>query len=173
MRHHFTLTLLLVLTGCSSMKINDFADATPAFYPEEYFQGKLKAYGIFEDRFGDVRAQFIVDIDGSWDGETLTLVEDFVYNTGATEQRIWKITKQDDDTYSGTAGDVVGQAIGKSAGNALQWTYTLDLKVDDSTLRVKMDDWMFLMDEKTLVNRARMKKYGVEIGEVSIFFTKL
>ena len=48
----------------------------------------------------------------------------------------------------------------------------MDLKVGDGSWRVSFDDWMFLQPDGVLVNRARVKKWGFEIGEVTLFFTK-
>ena len=35
-----------------------------------------------------------------------------------------------------------------------------------------MDDWMYLMDEDTLINRTLMSKFGVEVGQVTLFFRR-
>ena len=164
--------LLLLTAGCSGMKPEDFEGREPRLLIEDYFAGDTRAWGLFEDRFGTLRREFVVDIAGTWDGETLTLVEDFAYADGETEQRVWTIRKLDDHRYEGTADDVVGTAEGLSYGNALNWRYTLALKVGDSVWNVRFDDWMFLQRDDVLVNRARVSKFGIEIGEVTIFFRK-
>ena len=167
------LAVLFALTGCSSMKPEDFDGTTPRFILEEYFAGTVRAWGVFQDRFGRLRRQFVVDIQGTWDGETLTLVEDFVYDDGETDQRIWTIRKIDEHTYEGTADDVVGTATGISYGNALNWQYDFDLQVGDNTFRVHFDDWMFLQDDDVMINRAEVTKWGFAVGEASIFFRRL
>lgn len=164
--------LLLLTAGCSGMKPEDFQGREPRLLIEDYFAGDTRAWGLFEDRFGTLRREFVVDIAGTWDGETLTLVEDFAYADGETDQRIWTIRKLDDHRYEGTADDVIGKAEGVSYGNALNWHYTLALKVGDSVWNVRFDDWMFLQRDDVLVNRARVSKFGIEIGEVTIFFRK-
>ncbi|MGF1476391.1 MAG: DUF3833 domain-containing protein [Geminicoccaceae bacterium] len=169
----WVLAAFTVLVGCSDMKVDDFADTQPAFVPEEYFAGKLRAWGLFQDRFGVVRRQFVVDIDGTWDGTTLTLVEDFVYTDGEIEQRVWEITKLDDDSYEGRADDVIGVAKGQIAGQAMNWNYIYDLKVGDGSWHVRFDDWMLLQGDGVMINRATVSKLGVTLGEVSLFFRKL
>ncbi len=164
--------LLFLTAGCSGMKAEDFEGREPRLLIEDYFAGDTRAWGLFEDRFGTLRREFVVDIAGTWDGETLTLVEDFAYADGETDQRIWTIRKLDDHRYEGTADDVIGKAEGVSYGNALNWRYTLALKVGDSVWNVRFDDWMFLQRDDVLVNRARVSKFGIEIGEVTIFFRK-
>ncbi|NVK20380.1 MAG: DUF3833 domain-containing protein [Methylocystaceae bacterium] len=164
--------ICVFLTGCSTMKPEDFANSNLKFDLFTYFDGQTQAWGIFEDRFGTVRRQFQVDIKGTLDGNVLTLDEQFDYSDGEKDQRIWTIQKMSENRYEGTAADIVGTAQGISAGNALNWAYNMDLKVGDNTIRVKFDDWMFLQEGNVLINRARVSKWGIDIGEVSLFFTK-
>jgi len=154
--------------------IQEYKDKEPRLLIENYFQGNLKAWGIFQDRFGKVRRQFTVDIDGTWDpkAQTLKLVEDFIYDDGQTEQRVWTIEKTDEHTYQGKAAGVVGMAKGESYGNAFNFKYTFDLPYKGEKLRVKFDDWMYLQDDNVLFNKAIISKYGFRIGDVYIFFEK-
>lgn len=166
------LMSLIVLYGCASMKPTDFKDTEPKLVIEEYFAGKTQAWGIFEDRFGKLRRQFTVEIWGSWDGRELVLDEHFRYSDGERDRRVWRIAKLGDHAYEGRADDVIGSASGAAFGNALNWRYDMDLKVGDGTLRVHFNDWMFLQPNGVLINRARVSKFGIEIGEVTLFFTK-
>ena len=163
---------LIVLSGCTSMKPSDFSKAEPLLRIEDYFVGQTRAWGIFEDRFGNLRRQFVVDIQGSWDGESLVLDERFRYSDGETDRRVWTIKKIDEHRYEGRADDVIGTAIGESYGNALNWRYDMDLKIGERTLRVHFNDWMFLQSSGVMVNRARVSKFGIAIGEVTLFFQK-
>lgn len=162
--------LSVTATGCGGMKLDDFKGTEPELKLEEYFTGESKAWGIFEDRFGKLRRQFTVDIIGEWDGETLTLTEDFVYSDGETERRIWVIRKDGPNSYVGTADGVIGEARGRVEGQALNWAYDFDLKMGDSTIRVHFDDWMWLQPDGVLVNRAIVSKFGLELGRATIFF---
>lgn len=164
--------MIVLLAGCSNMNVTDFKNGHPPLVLEEYFEGQTVAAGIFQDRFGTVRRQFFVKIEGRWDGETLTMIEDFDYSDGEQEQRIWTLKKTDDHRYEGTADGVVGIAQGEARGNAFNWTYTFDLKVGDGTWRVDFDDWMFLQPGGLLINKATVSKWGIEIGEVLLAFHK-
>jgi hypothetical protein len=166
------LAALLILDGCTSMKPSDFASSTPELVIEEYFAGETRAWGLFEDRFGRLRRQFTVDITGEWDGEVLVLDERFEFSDGETDRRVWKIKKTGPHSYEGRAGDVIGVAQGKAYGNALNWSYDMDLKVGDGTLRVHFNDWMFLQPSGVLLNRARVTKFGFDVGEVTLAFMK-
>jgi len=153
------------------MKPQDFASTEPRLVLEEYFAGRTRAWGLFEDRFGDVRRQFTVDITGTWDGTTLVLDESFLYDDGERDRRVWTITKVGEHAYTGRAADVVGEASGEAYGNALNWKYTLDLKAGERTWRVNFDDWMFLQRDGMLINRARVSKWGIDVGAVTIVFS--
>lgn len=159
-----------MLNGCSAMKVEDFAGTTPELRIERYFAGRTHAWGVFEDRFGTLRRSFTVTIDGSWDGRELTLDEHFFYSDGETDRRVWHIVKTANGLYEGRADDVYGTAVGRSAGNALNWKYELAMKVGDDRWRVRFDDWMWLQPGEALVNRANVYRWGVWIGTVSLFF---
>lgn len=167
------LFVLILLSGCNVMEPESFAGTEPRLVIEEYFAGRTKAWGIFEDRFGKLRRQFTVDIVGRWNGDTLVLEEDFSFADGEKSRRVWRIRKLGDHVYEGEADDVIGTARGFSYGNALQWRYDMDLKVGDGTWRVHFNDWMFLQPGGVLINRAKVTKWGLAIGEVTLAFQKL
>jgi hypothetical protein len=175
-RRSLTIALAaLTLAACSSMQPRDFQETEPRLKLEEYFAGKTKAYGLFQDRAGDVRRQFVVEIDGDWDPETktLTLDERFRYKDGETDRRVWEVTKTGPHSYEGTAGDVPGTATGSAYGNAFNWTYQVDLEVGDSSYRVTFDDWMFLQEDGVLLNVAEVTKWGIHVGTVTLAFRQV
>lgn len=164
--------ITLTLHGCTSMDIASLSKPTPELKIEEYFDGKVYAWGIFEDRFGKIRRQFQVEIDGDWNGQRLILDERFLYDDGERDTRVWTITRTGDNTYAGTADDVLGEAIGIVEGNTLNWSYTLDLPVGDSSWRVVFDDWMLLQPGGVMINRAYVKKWGFTLGTVTLSFQR-
>ena len=103
----------------------------------------------------------------------LTLDEDFLYDDGEKQKRVWKIEKISNGKYSGSADDVVGYANGISSGNALNWAYELLLEVKGKKIKVKFDDWMFLHDRGVLINRAEISKFGINLGVVTITFIRI
>lgn len=162
-----------LLTACGSVDVSTYADQKPVLDLPTFFSGEMDAWGIFQKRSGELVRRFHVEIVGTWDGpDRGVLDERFTYADGEKQRRVWTLTKQPDGTWHGTADDVVGVAIGKVAGNALHWKYTLQLPVDGKVYDVKFDDWMWLMDENTMMNRSTMSKFGFDLGEVSLFFKK-
>lgn len=161
-----------VLGGCASPQVSDYAAERPALDLRRYFDGRVMAHGIFTDRSGKVVRRFVVTMDCSWVGDVGTLDETFVYSDGRRERRVWRLVRHADGRYTGTAGDVIGTAEGQVAGNAFNWRYTLALPVDGRVIHVQFDDWMFLVDERVMLNRAVMSKFGVRLGEVLLSFTK-
>lgn len=165
------LLMTLLVSACSTMKIDTIPVTDQRFLVEEYFLGKTRAHGIVMDRGGSPMRYFQVQIEGSWDEQTqtLTLDEDFLFDDGEVSQRIWKIRREDDGRYTGQAADVDGVAKGFSRGNALNWKYTLNIPYKGKTLGVQLDDWMYLQND-VLINRAVMRKFGFRVGEILITF---
>lgn len=166
----------LLVAGCSSIEPQVYQAEQPALDLKQYFDGRLVGHGLFMDRSGQVQRRFVVTIDASWDGDTGTLDEDFVWSDGEREKRIWTLrpVAGQPGRWSGTAADVRGEATGVVAGNALNWTYTYMLTTrDGKRYDIDFDDWMFLIDERVMLNRAVMRFWGFRVGEVLISFNRL
>ncbi len=164
---------LLALPGCGSAPVpQDYAKETPAFSLRDYFNGPLTAHGLFTDRSGRAVKRFQVAMVGRWDGPQGVLEEDFTYSDGSKQRRVWRLRDLGNGRWEGRADDVVGVAQGEVAGNALNWQYTLSLPVDGRVWEVQFDDWMYQMDAHTVLNKARMSKWGFTLGEVTLSFHK-
>ena len=152
--------------------VNHYKDLKPVLDLEKYFIGTSDAWGMFQQRDGAVVKRFHVVLEGKKINDQLVLDEKFKYDDGTTQQRIWRLKKQANGGWIGLADDVKGEAIGQIAGNALNWQYTLLLPVDGTVHEMQMDDWMYLIDEDSMINRASMRKFGVEFGQVTLFFRR-
>jgi hypothetical protein len=162
----------LGLSGCASQHIDAYQAEKPVLDLRSYFNGVLDAYGIFTERSGLVVKRFTVVMQCSWTGDQGVLDEVFTYSDSSTQRRVWRVKKLADGQYTGQADDVVGTALGTSRGNALNWRYTLALPVDGRVYEVEFDDWMYLMTPRVMLNKARMSKFGVYLGEVTLSFTR-
>jgi hypothetical protein len=168
----YTASCVFALAGCASPTPADYAAEKPVLDLQRYFNGEVTAHGIFTDRSGKVVRRFTVLMKCQWNGDEGVLDEAFTYSDGKTDRRVWRLKKLPGGRYTGTAGDVVGTATGQAAGNAFQWAYTLKLPVDDKVYEVQFDDWMYLIDERVMLNRAVMSKFGIRLGEVTLSFQK-
>ena len=170
------LAAVLGLSACAGPQVADYATEKPVLDLRQYFNGTIDAYGLFTDRSGRVVKRFTVVMTCSWQGppgqEVGVLDEEFSYSDGSRQRRVWTLTRQPDGRYSGTAADVVGQASGEEKGNAFRWGYTMQLPVDGRIFEVQFDDWMYLMNDKVMINKAVMSKFGFQLGEVTLSFVK-
>ncbi len=166
------LSAVTLAGGCASPTPADYAAEKPLLDLKSYFNGELVAHGIFSDRSGKVVRRFVVAMTCTWQGNQGQLDERFTYSDGKTERRVWRLVDQGGGRYVGRADDVVGDAIGIAAGNALNWRYTLRLPVDGSVYEVQFDDWMYLVDDRVMLNKAKMSKFGIHLGEVTLSFQR-
>ena len=154
------------------MKPQNYINTKPEIKIEEYFLGNVKAWGIFQGRSGVVKRKFTAEMNGFFEGKNFILNEDFNWNDGEKQKRKWTIKKVDDHNYEGTASDVVGIAKGASYGSAFKFEYNLLIPFKDKKIKVRFDDWIFKQDEKVAINRAIVTKFGIKVGELTVFFVK-
>ncbi len=169
------IILLFLITSCSNnseMKPEDFKNKEPRLIIEEYLTGNVKAWGVLQNRFGKVTRQFSSDLDGTWDGKKLILKEKFNWDDGEVQNREWTINKIDENNYEGTAGDVVGKAIGYSYGPAFKFEYVLLVPVKGKEMKITFDDWIFKQNDRVAINRATMTKFGIKVAELMVVFVK-
>lgn len=164
--------LLSVVVGCAGPRLDDHRGQTPAFDFQRYFSGPLTAHGMVSERGGKVLRRFVVQLRGTWQGNVGTLDEQFVYDDGERQSRVWTVRLQPDGSLTGTAPDVVGEAVGRATGPAFNWHYTLKLPIRGDVYEVQFDDWMYLVDDKVMLNKAAMSKFGIFLGEVTLSFQK-
>ena len=171
-----SIILITFLFGCSSNDMKNFSNKKPVLNLYKFFEGETIAYGIFEDRFGNLRRQFRVNIKGSIKNDLLILDEKFIYDDGEKDTRIWTIKKEKTNNdiikYSGSAKDIQGNAKGTAKGNALNWTYDIYLNMKGNNLKVKFNDWIYQQDENVAINRAYVSKFGIDIGSVTLVFLR-
>ncbi len=165
------MALIPFLSACSA-SLDDYRGTQPELDLKRFFNGHLEAYGIVQDYKGKVARRFRADILGSWDGEQGLLDEQFIFDDGEEQHRCWQLERIG-KRYQGTAGDVEGMAEGEVAGNALNWQYTLAVPVNGKTWHLKLNDWMFLVDENNLINRTSMYEFGLEVGEITLYIRKI
>ena len=146
------------------------AEAAPAaqFVPEEDLVGRLYGRGEFRNITG-ARRPFDVTLDGTWDGATLTLVEDFSYADGETGKKTWRLSKTADGRYTGTREDVVGAANGFVEEGAYRMHYTMAIpKKNGGTRNVRFQDVLVEDASGAVINRAKVTYFGIPVGSVDL-----
>jgi len=163
----------LSLAACAGgPQPSDRLGAAPELKLEAFLDGRTYAYGVFE-RGGVLDRKFWVEVDGEWDGRTLTLDEHFLYDDGQTQRRIWEWRRAADGGFAGVAGDVIGTADIDLYGDSAFFTYDVDLELSDGdTIRVRLDDRIYAAGDEVLINRSTVKKFGLAVGQVTVVFLK-
>lgn len=160
-----------LLSSCSSASLQDYQQNRPVFDPKEFFNGKLSAQGVVKNRSGKVTRYFVADIQGSWSGNRGELKEVFYFNDGEVQHRTW-VMDLNNGKITATAGDVEGEAQGQYAGNAMQLDYALKVKYKESNIVLGVADWLWLVDETTLLSQSDLKKWGIKLGSVQLVMKK-
>jgi hypothetical protein len=168
----FLCASLLVTAGCSSMSVKQFDGAAPRFEPEKFFTGRVRSWGVMENRRGNPKSRFSTDVVGELAGKDLVLTQHFAFEDGRTQQRVWRIRRIDEHRYEATANDVIGVARGEAWGNAFRWQYTLAVNPGNPLTNVRMSHWMYLQSDGTMVNRVIISKWGVALGSITEYFVR-
>jgi len=169
------LGMVMLLTGCGSLKPSDFATSNTRFEPDKYFLGTTRSWGVLENRRGEPKRRFTAVLVGTRDPTgDLRITQSFTHEDGSTQQRFWRVHRLDDQRYEGTANDVVGTARGVAVGNAFRWEYTIALKPGNPFSHVHLKQWMYLPEgTETMFTRVVITKFGFRIGEVSESFQRV
>jgi hypothetical protein len=161
------LTLLVTqrLTGFRSRTTADFQGRSPEFDPRHHLDGPLLCEGVIYGPTGRVSSRFVADMHGTWDGDTGTLAETFRYDSGVVQNRLWTLRLQGASVRA-DAPDLVGSGTGQIAGPALRLRYRIRLAQDAGGHVLAVTDWMYLMDNGTIINRSQFTKFGITVAEM-------
>ena len=158
----------LALAGCATAPELDARSGAKAFVPEVFFRGRTYAQGEFVNVIDGSRRGVKAVIDGRFDGQVLTLVEDFTYSDGETDRKTWRLTKTGPTTYSGTREDVIGTAQGRLDGPNFRLTYQASVKTKTSSYDLTFDDVLGWQPDGSVLNRAVVSKLGIKIGDITL-----
>ncbi len=161
----------VLMTSCTA-RVSDYQGSTPTFDIKTYFDGPLIAWGMVQNYNDKVTRRFCVELVGSWQGNKGELKETFYFDDGEKSYRNWQLTRTQKNQYTGTADDVIGVAKGSQSGFAFQWQYVLAVNVDGADYQFTLDDWMYQVDKYRVFNKTQMKKFGVIVADITLFFDK-
>jgi hypothetical protein len=163
---------IIIIAACSAVSPDDYASEKPEFKLEEFLNGKLTGWGIFQETGGKVTKRFRIDMEASWQGNKGKFVEHFSFADGTKQVRTWDMTRIDAHNYTAVANDSVGPGNGQSYGNTIHWNYTIKTETDSGTYDLDYDYWMYMIDNNTLINRATLSKFGIPLGDIAVTFHK-
>lgn len=149
------------------------ATTTQLFELTTFLAGRTRAWGVFEDRFGRLRRRFTVEMHGAWQDGTFELDETFTYDTGEVESRTWHVQPLTAGRFRATCSDCVGVAEGTCDADSIRMSYKFRLRLAEREIVVSFADRIYRMGDTLAVNRATMRKWGVTLGELSLFFERI
>jgi hypothetical protein len=144
----------------------DMATRGPAFDLRHYLSGPILCEGVIYGPTGRVTSRFVAEMEGTWDGDTGILRETFRYDSGTVQDRQWTLHLNPDGSIRAEAPDVVGQGTGKAAGAGVQMRYRIRLPKDAGGVVLDVTDWMYLMENGTIMNRSQFTKFGFTVAEL-------
>ncbi|WP_407941070.1 DUF3833 family protein [Oceanomicrobium pacificus] len=159
--------------GFRAQRIDDYAEAGPSLDIREALNGRLTADGVIYDYSGRVASRFTADITGTWDGNSGRLDETFHYDSGKVQTRYWLLDLDASGNIVARAPDVKGDGTGVQKGSAVQMRYRLQLPDDVGGHVLDTVDWMYMLQNGTIVNRSEMRKFGIKVAELIATFRKV
>ncbi len=137
-----------------------------------YLDGVVMGSGVFEDRFGRLRQRFHVTMRGTRKGDGIALDEVLVYGDGSEERRQWQLERLAGGGFSGRADDCVGVVTGSAEGGTAVLRYVFRLRIGGRIVPVRVVDRFYRINDRVVVDRARLSKWGVKLGELSLVYEK-
>lgn len=144
----------------------DYAGQTPQFDIRQHLDGPIQCEGIIYGPTGRVSSRFVADMNATWDGNTGSMTEHFRYDSGNTQDRIWSLKIGNDGQIKATAPDIIGEGEGTQEGSAVKLSYRIKLPDDAGGHVLDVTDWMYLMENGTVMNRSQFRKFGVKVAEL-------
>lgn len=163
------LALLALRTRYASFTAQspaDYAGNGPAFDLRRHLSGPIACEGVIFGPTGRVTSRFVAGMEGTWDGTTGTLAEVFRYDSGTVQHRAWTLALGPDGSITATAPDVVGRGTGHVAGSGVMLRYRIRLTPEAGGHVLDVTDWMYLMENGTIMNRSQFRKFGIKVAEL-------
>ncbi len=161
-----------LLAGCSQ-SVSQLSLPEPQLQLQQFFRGTGVATGVMHNWRGRQALHFTAELCGQWQGQRGDLYEIFQFSDGRTDKRHWRLQLQPDGQVRGQADDVLGDAEGAVQGNTMLWQYQLLIPQVDGEIAVTVSDELYLITPTELLNRARLSKFGLGVGELMLSIRQL
>jgi hypothetical protein len=153
------------LFGFRGQRLAPHRDQAPRFDPKRDLAGKILCEGIVYGPFGRVVSRFVAQMEGRWQGDRATLTEVFRYDSGRIQHRAWDL-RLEGWQITALAEDLIGPGRGEIAGNAVRMRYKIRLAREAGGHVLDVEDWMYLLENGTIMNRSQFRKFGIKLGEL-------
>jgi hypothetical protein len=158
-------------TATASLNSASHRRTQEPFVLEDFFAGRTIAHAGFAAISG-LRRDFQIDITGVWKSNTLSLHETFAFDDGETDHKTWQFEKVADGKYVANREDLLRPVHATIQTSTLRYSYSLFLNPAQKKNVVRFRDRITMVDERTLINKAIVFKYGIPVGRVTGIFLK-
>lgn len=152
--------------GFAGQAPEDYQSTGPTFDIREHLNGPILCEGVIFGPTGRVSSRFVADFNAQWSGTSGRMAETFRYSDGSQQEREWKLTLLDDGRFQVDADDLVGSGMGMETGAGVKLTYRLRLPEQSGGHVLDVVDWMYLVENGTIINRSQFRKYGFKVAEL-------
>lgn len=152
--------------GFRAQRPRDYRGTSPIFDMRQYLNGALVCEGVIYGPTGRVASRFVADMEARWVGNTGVMTERFHYDSGRVQDREWTLTLGNDGSIRATAPDVVGAGRGAAEGSTVSLGYRIRLPKEAGGHLLTVSDWMYLMENGTIINRSQFRKFGLTVAEL-------
>lgn len=171
-----------LLISCAAASLLSACDRTPrplavggtgvTFDPVAFFDGHVRSWGVIERRSGAPTGWVATNCEGHADGpDRLRMVQHLSFQGEAAQERTWSLRRTGPHRFEGTANDMLGTATGEADGRIFHWTWVLARSPGSRPFNVTMDQWMYRLDDGSVLIRTTISKLGIILAEVSEAFT--
>lgn len=144
----------------------DYTGKGPDFDIRQVLNGPLLCEGVIYGPTGRVTSRFVADMHATWEGNVGRMTEHFRYDSGATQDREWTLTIGNDGAIRAEAPDLVGAGKGMQSGPGVMLNYRIKLPADSGGHELDTTDWMYLVENGSIINRSQFRKFGVKVAEL-------
>ena len=145
---------------------DDYADTQPAIDIRRHLAGPILCEGVIHGPTGRVNSRFVAEMEGNWDGDRGTLAEHFRYAGGNEQHREWRLTLGANGTIRAEADDIEGRGEGWQNGATVLLRYRIRLPESAGGWVLDVTDWMYLIENGTIINRSQFRKFGIKVAEL-------
>ncbi len=150
------------------MSVNDFS-----IDPLQFFEGPTEGWGIFEDVTGKLRREFSIEMFGRLEGGDLILDETIRYDDGSDVERQWTLARRAERGIIAKAPDIIGEAQGETDGRLFTMRYTMRFPMNGRSITFDLKDRYLLREQGVIINRAKLSKFGLPIGQIYGTFRRI